>query len=139
YKDDAAFWVFNRLAHFKYLFYNRVMPEIEKHQSFLENKYVEYLDIIDETALKLYENSPEKAEEFLTEYSCNTANALVDYWKELDNFLLVKYLDGNVKPEENGEFLRNPWGYPKSIEWPGYSDEWKKNLIEKTGERFLMK
>jgi dipeptidase len=139
YKDDAAFWVFNRLAHFKYLFYNRVMPEIEKHQSFLENKYVEYVDIIDETALKLYKQSPEKAAEFLTEYSCNNANSLVDYWKELNNFLLVKYLDGNVKPEENGEFLRNPWGYPKKIIWPGYSDEWKKTLIDNTGDKFLMR
>ncbi len=138
YKDDAAFWVFNRLAHFKYLFYDRVMPEIEKHQSALENKFVNLLPIIDEAALKLYNSSPEKAADFLTDYSCNTANNLVDYWKELDNFLLVKYLDGNVKQEENGEFLRNPWGYPKSPAWSGYSDEWKKNLIEKTGDKFLI-
>ena len=25
-------------------------------------------------------------------------------WKELDNYLLVKFLDGNVKKEENGKF-----------------------------------
>lgn len=139
YKDDAAFWVFNRLAHFKYLFYNRVMPEIEKRQSFLENKHVEDVGIIDESALKLYKQSPEKAAELLTEFSCNTANSLVDYWKEFNNFLLVKYLDGNIKPEENGEFLRNPWGFPKKIIWHGYSDEWKKNLIEDTGDKFLMR
>ncbi len=139
YKDDAAFWVFNRVAHFKYLFYNRVMPDILKHQAYLENKFAEYQPEIEKAALDIYNENPELAAEFLTDYSCNMANYVVDYWKEFGNFLLVKYLDGNVKQEENGEFLRNPWGYPKSPMFPGYSEEWKRNLIDKTGEKFLMK
>ena len=35
YKDDAAFWVFNRVAHFKYLFYDRVMVDILKRNNFV--------------------------------------------------------------------------------------------------------
>jgi hypothetical protein len=66
------------------------------------------------------------------------ADYVVDYWKELGNFLLVKYLDGNVKHEVNGEFKRNPWGYPKSPIFPGYSNKWKENLIDETGEQFKM-
>ena len=89
--------------------------------------------------MDIYKENPDLAAEFLTDYSCNMANYVVDYWSEFGNFLLVKYLDGNVKQEENGEFLRNPWGYPKSPMFPGYSEEWKRNLIDKTGEKFLMK
>lgn len=139
YKDDAAFWVFNRVAHFKYLYFDRVMPEIAEHQAKLENKFIEYQPGIDAAAVKFYNESPERAAEFLTDYSCNMANYVVDYWSEFGNFLLVKYLDGNVKQEENGEFLRNPWGYPKSPMFPGYSKEWEKNVVEKTGDKFLMK
>ncbi|MBR4867642.1 MAG: Trk system potassium transporter TrkA, partial [Clostridia bacterium] len=36
YSDNAAFWVFNRLAHFKYLFYNRVIGDIQAVQNALE-------------------------------------------------------------------------------------------------------
>ncbi|HOZ30568.1 MAG TPA: C69 family dipeptidase [Bacteroidales bacterium] len=138
YKEDAAFWVFNRVAHFKYLFYDRVMPEIAVHQSKIENKFAEYQPLIDTAALELHKQNPELAAEFLTDYSCNMANWVVDYWQELGNFLLVKFLDGNVKQEDNEEFIRNPWGYPKSPTFPGYSEEWKKNLVEETEDKFLI-
>ncbi|MDD2387132.1 MAG: C69 family dipeptidase [Bacteroidales bacterium] len=139
YKDDAAFWVFNRVAHFKYLFYNRVMVDIKEHQSKLEDQFTTYQPAIDKAAIELYAKDPNLAKEFLTDYSCNMADYVVEYWRELGNFLLVKYLDGNVKHEIDGEFERNPWGYPKSPMWPGYSDEWKSTVIEKTGDQFKMK
>lgn len=139
YVDDAAFWVFNRVAHFKYLFYNRVMPDIEKHQKYLENKFLSYQPVIEMAAIELYHQNPQTVKEFLTDYSCNMADYVVDYWKELGNFLLVKYLDGNVKYEENGKFIENGYGYPKSPMHPGYPNEWKRDLINKTGDKFLMK
>jgi dipeptidase len=137
YKDDAAFWVFNRVAHFAYLFYNRVMPDVQKAQSELENKFVQYTPGVDAAALKLWETDPKLAREFLTDYSVNMGNYTVKRWKELGEFLLVKYLDGNSKQEENGRFLRNPWGYPQPPSFPGYPDKWKKEVIRDTGDRFV--
>jgi dipeptidase len=136
YKDDAAFWVFNRVAHFAYLFYNRVMPDIQKLQSELENKFAQFTPAIDEAALSVWKENPKLAREFLTDYSGNMANNTVKEWKELVEFLQVKYLDGNLKQEKDGEFLRNPWGYPQPPSFPGYSDKWKENVIKDTGERF---
>ncbi|PLX06679.1 MAG: dipeptidase [Marinilabiliales bacterium] len=139
YKDDAAFWVFNRVAHFAYLFYNRVMPDLTHQQALLENKFFEYQPLVDQSALELYSEDPEKGKEYLTDYCVSNANYVVDYWKEFGEWLLVKYLDGNIKQEENGEFLRNPWGYPKSPKFPGYPDSWKEDLIEETGDQFKMR
>jgi dipeptidase len=136
YSDDAAFWVFNRLAHFAYLFYNRVIEDIRQVQNELEQAFMETVPAIDAAALSLYKENPTRAREVLTNYSCNAADNTIKRWKELDRFLLVKYLDGNIKHEKNGEFIRNPWGYPKSPMWPGYPDEWKDNLIENTGDTF---
>jgi hypothetical protein len=34
-------------------------------------------------------------------------NYTVQRWEELFRFLMVKYLDGNLKKEENGVFLTN--------------------------------
>lgn len=137
YSDNAAFWVFNRLAHFKYLFYNRVIGDIQKVQNELETGYQEQVKDIDTQAVKLLnEGATDEAIALLTDFAAQSGANTVRRWKELDNFLLVKYLDSNVKQEENGEFLRNGHGYPAKPKQPGYSDSWKKQVIEETGDRF---
>ncbi len=139
YSDDAAFWVFNRVAHFKYLFYNRVMPEIAKVQDQLESSFETEIPRVDQEAMALHKTDPQQAREYLTKYSSNAANITLRRWKELDNFLLVKFLDGNVKKEQDGEFLRNPWGYPQPPMFPGYSDTWKEQVIKSTGDKLIYK
>ena len=137
YSDNAAFWVFNRLAHFKYLFYNRVIGDIQKTQNELETEYQNRVKDIDNHAAKLvYEGKEQDAIEFMTNFCTKSAAKTVNTWKELDNYLLVKYLDSNVKQEENGEFKRNGHGYPAKPKQVGYPDSWKKKVIEETGTRF---
>ena len=136
YSDNAAFWVFNRLAHFKYLFYNRVIGDIQAVQNELESGYQEQVNYADNQALNLYEQDPQKAIAYLTDFSNQAGHNTVATWKELDNYLLVKYLDSNIKQEENGQFKRNGYGYPARPKQPGYPDSWKKAVIEQTGERF---
>ena len=137
YSDNAAFWVFNRLAHFKYLFYNRVIGDIQKVQNELETGYQEQVKDIDTQAVKLLnEGATDETVALLTDFAAQSGANTVRRWKELDNFLLVKYLDSNVKQEENGEFLRNGHGYPAKPKQPGYPDSWKKQVIEETGDRF---
>ena len=139
YSETAAFWVFNRLAHFAYLFYNRVMPDVQKVQNELETKFSEDIYPTDDQAFMLYKESPEKAIEFLTKYSTDAANKTVDTWRNLSNFLLVKYLDGNIKQEKDSQFLENPYGYPVSPKQPGYPESYKKQVVDEDGERFLIK
>ena len=137
YSDNAAFWVFNRLAHFKYLYYNRVIDDIQSVQNELETVYQEQVNYADNQALNLLTESPAKAIAYLTDFSNQAGHNTVARWKELSNYLLVKYLDSNVKQvDENGQFLRNPYGYPLKPKQPGYPDSWKKTVIEGTGERF---
>jgi dipeptidase len=137
YTDDAAFWIFNRVAHFNYLFYDRVMPDLVKVQSELENKFRDYTPAVDAAALKLYETDPALARAFLTDYSASMGDLTVKRWKELGEYLLVKFLDGNVKQEKDGKLLRNPWGYPQPPRFPGYPDGFKKTIIDDTGDRFI--
>ena len=138
YSDNAAFWVFNRLAHFKYLFYNRVIGDIQKVQNELETSYQEQVKEIDSQAVDMINNGGDmEAVAFLTDFAVKSAANTVYRWKQLDNYLLVKYLDSNVKQEENGEFKRNGHGYPAKPKQPGYPDSWKKRVIEDTGDKFI--
>ncbi len=137
YSPTSAFWVFNRVAHFAYHRYDIVMQDVKALQEELETKFAKYTPAIDAAALKLWETDPRVAVEFLTDYSVNTANATVNRWNELNNWLLVKYIDGNVKKENNGVFTRNPWGYPVSPSQPGYNKQFLETIVNGTGSKFL--
>jgi len=49
----------------------------------------------------------------------------------------VKYMDGNIKHESDGQFIRTPYGYPRPPTHPELPDFWKKMIIDHTGEKFL--
>ena len=136
YSDNAAFWVFNRLAHFKYLFYNRVIEDIRKVQSELENSYEEKVAEMDKKALGM---DAEQLTPALTAFAAECSSNTIARWKQLDNYLLVKYLDSNIKQEENGEFLRNGYGYPAKPIQQGYPESWKKRIVEESGETFKVR
>ena len=82
-------------------------------------------------------DSPKKRQKRLTRYSVDMAQQLFDRWTELDRYLLVKYIDGNLKSEtEPGKFLDNGNGrdIPDKIQFPGYNEKWKRAVVADHGE-----
>ena len=136
YTPTSAFWTFNKVANFAYLRYDLMSGDIRKLQSKLENSFFEVIPETDKMALALYESNPQKARQMLTDFSVKKANNTVEKWNDLFHFLLVKYMDGNIKQEKEGQFIRNPHGYPVPPKHIGYPDDWNKRLIEATGDKF---
>jgi len=142
YSPTSAFWLFNRVTNFAYLLYDRVAPEIRKVGDKHEIDAIERTAAIDEAAMMLYKESPQKAREFLTDYSVNTAQELFTKWDKLDKYLLVKFMDGNIKKQDaKGCFLDNGYGknIPPMPSQPGYSEMWKRTVKESAGERLMAK
>lgn len=135
--DNSAFWVFNQVSNFAYTRYEDIQPYIEEMQQKYEKRYNEYVTVVDDAAANMYEEDKTKAKDFITEFSVNTANNLVQDWKELYQFLFMKFVDGNEKKTEGREFLDNGYGVLK-IDYPGYSEEFYKRIIEQTGDKFKM-
>ena len=137
YSPTSAFWLFNRVTNFAYLRYDRISADIIKVINEVEDKNTTEIPAVDAAALTLYENDPKQAVEFLTDYSVNTAQNLFDRWTELDRYLLVKYMDGNVKKEKDGRFLDNGHGrhIPASPDFPGYNEAWQRAVAGSTGDR----
>ena len=138
YSETSAFWTFSFVSNFSYLRYNVMMEDVRKVQSELEEKYTSEVIDIDAAAAAIYETNPELAREYITNYSVNMGDYTVQRYKELGQFLLVKYIDGNIKKEENGEFLRSPEGYPLGPDHPGYSEQWKEIVVKDTGKKLKM-
>ena len=136
---DAAYWVFNWVSSMAYAKYKYVAPDIQKVQADFEQKLEDNLQVVEEAAQSLYKKSPEYATRFLTEYSENQANLMMEQWKALGAFLMVKYTDGNIKRERNGKFIDNGWGVPEDIQTPGYSDKFYRDIIKETGDKYEMK
>ncbi len=139
YSPTSAFWAFNKVSNFVYLRYDLMIQDLKKVQNELETGFFKAVTENDQRALTFLKENPDNVEalrEILTSFSVNAGNTTVERWHRLFEFLLVKYMDGNVKQEKDGEFLRNPWGNPLSPRHIDYPDEWKQLIIQQTGERF---
>ncbi len=139
YSPTSAFWLFNQVANQCYSRYDMMSTDAINIQKQLETRYIkETSETIDKEALKLYENDVWKARDYLTEYSVNTAQNTFSEWKKLSEYLLVKYIDGNIKREKDGKFVVSEVGYPASPMQPGYDDKWKKSVVQDTGSKLLV-
>ncbi|MBT3221117.1 MAG: dipeptidase [Proteobacteria bacterium] len=123
---DAAFWVFNDLSNYVYSRYQDMIVDVQKVQGDVEAGFFAEQAEIDAAALGLFEQSPRRAKDYLTEYSCNAGNSVVDRWRELRKSLLYKYLDGNVKDEFG------------NVTHPGYPESWYQKVADATGEHLAM-
>ena len=134
---DSAFWIYNWVADMIRPRYSLMIEDMRAVQNNLEDTYDSAQSGIENAALSLYEKDPVKAKEFLTNYSCMTAQSAVDSWKKLGEFLIVKYNDGAVKKmAKNGSILRPETGNCAPLVRPGYPQEFLEELVKATGERY---
>ena len=72
-----------------------------------DDKFNTQIEGVDAQAAALNE---EDAKSFLTSYSCSQAENLVADWQRLYIYLITKFIDGQERKEENGQFTRNKYG-----------------------------
>lgn len=135
----SAFWIHNWVANMAYHKYSFMIEDIRKVQQELENGYRQAVPAIDKAASELYARDPAEAVKFLTWYSTTTADAATARWKQLGEYLLVKYIDGNVKKEENGRFKQNGYGLSAYPDFPGYDEQYYRSIVRSAGERLKVK
>ena len=134
YSDTSMFWITNRIAQFAYLRYDLIGKKVREKIDEWENAALEQVKEVDAALAGATKDS--KKAQIATEYSVNTAQALFDNWVKLDKYLMVKYIDGNVKGEDENGFLDNGNGrnIPGKIEQPGYSEKWKRSVAADNGK-----
>ncbi len=136
---ESAFWMTNWVANQAYGRYSLMIDDIVKVQKSLEDSYEQNMPFVEQEAARLLQESPEKAIEYLTNYSHFVAeNATVSY-RKLGEYLMVKFLDGNRKKEENGQFKRNADGLPEQPDFPGYNQEYYNSIVIDAGDHLHMK
>ena len=133
---DSAFWIYNWVADMIRPRYSLMIDDMRAVQKELEDTFESAQSGIESSALKLYQESPEKAKDFLTNYTDMTARTTIDRWKKLAEFLIVRYNDGARKKVKNGKMVAPETGNVAPLERPGYPEEFLKELVKATGDRY---
>lgn len=134
YSDRSMFWVTNRIAQFAYLRYDYIGAEVRKVIDEWENDQLVKVQISDE---KLSRKNIAGMKKGATKFSVSTAQELWSKWSALDDYLMVKYIDGNIKKQgADGAFLNNGHhsSQPAFPDQPGYSEKFLRAIAEDNGE-----
>lgn len=132
---DAAFWVNNYVANQAYNRYSQMIDDIRRVQVAEEDTIAHEVDLL---LAEVPSWDTKTATEFLNDHSALVARRYVKRYKDLGDYLLVKYLDGNVKKEKDGEFERTSDGMPVYPNFPGYDEKYYRNIVNETGEHFFL-
>jgi len=130
YSPTAQFWMCNRVANACYKMYDRMAPVARAAADAFERDQLERgIPEMDARLVKLVERGRlRKARRLMTKYSVQTAQQQFADWTKLEELLLVKFIDGNIKAQAaDGSFLHTEHGpgFPDKMEYGGHHDLWK--------------
>jgi len=124
---DSAFWTFNFVSNYTYTRWIDMIVDVQKVQREFEGRYLADQTEVDRTALDLYKQNPALAKDYLTQYAAKNTGQLMTRWKKLGEFLIWKYLDGNVR-NEKGEDTH-----------PNAPEDWLRCIVKDHGEVIKMR
>jgi dipeptidase len=116
---DSARWASDYVDFHTQVVYSYAIQDVQKAQEKWEGMAFRNIPIVDKTALELYEKKPDEARQFLTDFSVNHANNVVDAWWKLGDDLLVKYNHFRIYDTET----RRP-GRVQTPDW------WNRAVVE---------
>ena len=135
---NSAFWVENWVSNMVYPRYSQLFPSLKAAREELETKFLSQQEQTEAEALRLLNEDSERARAYLTDYAADCARAMMNRWRKLGEYLVVKFNDQAVKPEKDGKFELTPDGLGKAVERPGFNESYKKRIIEETKDKYLI-
>lgn len=136
YSPTSAFWLFNRVTNFVYSRYKDMIVDLQKVQYELESSFINQVKTNDENVKNLQDPA---LTDKLNSFSNGRANQMMHRWNQLDQYLLVKYIDGNVKKEKNGKFERTENNMAAFPNQPKYPDSFYRAIVKDHGDVVIEK
>ena len=91
FSEDSARWAIDFVDNLLYLKWQEGIKDLRERRDPLEEKFFSEQSSVDKKALALYEKDPERAKEFLTDYTRNNMEQVVEMYRELRYLLITKY------------------------------------------------
>lgn len=135
---NSAFWVENWVSNMTYPRYSQLFPSVKAAREELESKYASQQAEIEAQAKTLLSQDPARAKAYLTDYSAQCAKQMMNRWKQLGEYLIVKFNDQSIKPEKDGKYEITPDGLGKAVERPGFNENYREVITKETGDKYLI-
>lgn len=135
---NSAFWVENWVSNMTYPRYSQLFPSVKAAREELESKYTSQQAEIEAQAKTLLSQDPARAKAYLTDYSAQCAKQMMNRWKQLGEYLIVKFNDQAIKPEKDGKYEMTPDGLGKAVERPGFNENYREVITKETGDKYLI-
>lgn len=136
---NSNFWMNTWVANQAYNRYDQMIPDIRKVQQKLENKYRNSRAEKDaELAALANAGNMEALEKAVNAEGAEIAKEATDAYRDLAQYLMVKYMDGNrKKTDADGKFKYTEYGLPAQPDFPGYDKRYYEEIVRTTGDHFL--
>lgn len=135
---NSAFWVENWVSNMTYPRYSQLFPSVKAAREELESKYASQQAEIEAQAKTLLSQDPARVKAYLTDYSAQCAKQMMNRWKQLGEYLIVKFNDQSIKPEKDGKYEMTPDGLGKAVERPGFNENYREVITKETGDKYLI-
>ncbi len=132
---DAMFWVNNYVANQAYNRYSQMIPDIRKVQASLEDAMESDVTQAQKEIATLDYAAAQDELQHMTDY---WARKVTRDYRNLGDYLLVKYLDGNVKKEKDGKFAITEEGVAEYPSFPGYNERYYRSIVNESGDHFIV-
>ena len=133
---DSMFWVNNYVANQAYNRYSQMIPDIRRVQGELENELSTRVAGLDS---ELAGKDLAAASVHLNNLTDVAAENVTKRYKDLGDYLFVKFLDGNIKKEKDGQFERSADGMPVQPTFGGYNERYFRSIVNDAGERLKVR
>ncbi|MDE6811907.1 MAG: C69 family dipeptidase [Muribaculaceae bacterium] len=138
---NSNFWMNNWVANQAYNRYDLMIPDIRKVQQSLEDEFIA--------------SRPEREAAYAAVIASDSGDAAIaaevnaegaaiakkatDAYRDLAQFLMVRFMDGNMKKlDADGNFRYNEYGIPIYPDFPGYDKAYYERIVKETGDHFLI-
>lgn len=138
FSKDNAYWVCNWVSNMVYPRYSLMFCSLKSVRDSLEQSYDADQAEIEAMALSKYKNNVSEAIKYLNDYSNIKAQQMLERWRQLAIYLIVKYNDMTVKPEANGKFKRTKTGLGARVERPGLPKKIAREIVKATGDKYAV-
>jgi dipeptidase len=126
---DSARWAFDYVDFHTQAVYSHAIKDVRMAQQEWEGKALSRVESTDKVALELYKKDPAEAIVYLTDYSNNLANNVVNAWWKLGDDLLVKYNKMwiyDAKTRERNRLVYPDWYLKELIKYNQLKPEEKR-------------
>ena len=133
---ENAYWVCNWVSNMVYPRYSLLFPSLEAVRDSLDASYAALQPQVEARAVELGKQDRSRAIEYLTDYSCQKGDEMLERWNRLAEYLIVKFNDGVVRKEKDGKFMRTKTGFKPILDKPGIPQRVARQIADETGTRF---